>query len=224
MVRRSRLRLFSRLFLDPEFSIAYQDRWWSLRQGPFATDTLLARIETTALQLTGNTDPALINNTAAPVRQNPAARHFRKYNTLGSATYGQAPVGQTDRNTYRKEIDYLKTWLSTRLEWMDSQATLRPPALLHNTTGQPLYGGSVSTGQTLRFHNPNPAGTVHYTINGADPRQTGGTTLPASLTANTSRIATTTLPPRRPAMEMAAPRHRPLRHRPHMEGRSLHRH
>ena len=186
---------FPRLFLDPEFSSSYWDRWWSLRQGLFATDALMARIEATALQLTNGADPALIVSSPPNLLQNPASRHFRKYPTLGTASYGQAPVGQTDRNTYRKELDLMKAWLATRLTWIDSQSPLLAPVMLNAATGLTQYGGGVSAGHAWRLFNPNAAGTVLYTINGPDPRQTGGTTHPDALTANTDRIALTTLMP-----------------------------
>ncbi len=177
-----------RLFQDPEFTIAYWDRWWSLRQGLFSTASLMARIENNALLLTNGTDPALVTNNAAPLQQNPAARHFRRYATLGANIYAQAPIGQVDRNTYRKELDYMKTWLTARLGWIDTQSPLRAPDLINPANQQPLFGGAVSTGQTVQFHNPNAVGTVLYTVNGADPRQTGGAIHASALTASATTI------------------------------------
>ncbi len=186
---------FPRLFSNPEFTSAYWDRWWSLRQGLFSTSALMSRIEATALQLTNGADPATIVSSSPSSVQNPAARHFRKYPTLGAATYAEAATGQVDRNTYRKELDLMKGWLTARLTWIDSQSPLQAPLLLNATTGLPAYGGSVSTGHTWELANPNASGTVLYTINGPDPRQVGGAIDPTALTASADRIALTTLMP-----------------------------
>lgn len=194
-IRSSIYAYFPRLFLDPEFTSAYWDRWWSLRQSRFDTAALRARIETAARLLTNGADPATIISNAPSTVQNPASRHFRRYATLGVASYAQAPVGQVDRNTYRRELDLLQGWLTARLTWIDSQSPLLAPVLLNAATGLPHYGGSVSTGHTWQLSNPNPAGTVLYTLDGPDPRQTGGATNPAALTAVTDRIALTTLMP-----------------------------
>ena len=186
---------FPRLFLDPEFNNAYWDRWWALRQGLFSTAALMARIEATALQLTNGVDPAFIVSNSPGTVQNPASRHFRKYPVLGAATYGQAPTGQADRNTYRKELDLMKGWLTARVAWIDSQSPLMAPVMLNSVTGLAQYGGSVSAGHTWQLYNPNAVGTVLYTVDGPDPRQTGGASDAGALTANTNRIALTTLMP-----------------------------
>ena len=186
---------YPRLFTDPEFTNSYWDRWWKLRQGLFSDSSLMARIEATALQLTNGADPATVISSSPSTVQNPASRHFRKYPTLGTASYGQAPIGQVDRNTYRKELDLLKGWLTARVTWIDSQSPLQAPVLLNAANGLPTYGGSVSTGHTWQLSNPNDTGTVLYTVNGPDPRQTGGATDPAALNASADRIALTTLMP-----------------------------
>ena len=176
---------FSRLFVDPEFSQAYWDRWWRLRQGTFATAALMARIEATAAQLTTNalnqvTDAAIVTNTSASssaATQSPAARHFKRWATLGTSSYGSGPVGQPDRNSYRKELDLMKAFLTYRLDWFDamSPAGLRPVELFNAGTGIANFGGAVPPGYQAAIVNPNDAtGTIYYTVNGADPRATGG--------------------------------------------------
>ncbi len=176
---------FNRLFTDAEFTQAYWDRWWKLRQGTFATSALMARIEATAAQLTTNNlgavvDAATVTNTSAnssAATQTPASRHFKRWVTLGTTSYGSGPVGQPDRNTYRKELDLMKSFLTYRVDWFDAQSpsNLRPPDLLDASTGTTRFGGAVPPGFQVAFVNPNDAtGSIYYSVNGADPRATGG--------------------------------------------------
>lgn len=47
-----------------------------------------------------------------------------------------------------------------------------PPEFLVN--GSPIHSGYISEGDVLTMVNRNPSGTIYYTINGTDPRLTGG--------------------------------------------------
>ena len=142
--------------------------------------------------------------TATLAIQVPVARHYRKYPILGSNTFGGGQTGQANRTTWRHEVDALKSWLAERLEWMDGapQATnptalaprLKPTALVEAVTGRSQAGGNVPLGFQFRINNPNPAGgTTYYTIDGADPRQIGGSLDPSALTAATGTVTTSTI-------------------------------
>ncbi|MBL9187130.1 MAG: CotH kinase family protein [Opitutaceae bacterium] len=193
---------YTRLHQDPEFTDRYWNRWTALRRSHFAKDTLFNRIEDVYRLLTDGS-PAAIGNaatTATMAVQVPAARHFRRFPILGVNISGQA--GQVHRTTWRQEVDALKSWLAERLEWIDSAGQpitpttladrLKPTDVLSVTSGQPAYGGSVPVGFQFRLHNPNPAGgTTYYTMDGADPRQTGGTLDGSALTASTSSVTAT---------------------------------
>jgi len=50
--------------------------------------------------------------------------------------------------------------------------TINPPEFL--VDGAPLRRGYIAQGSVLTIKNPNDAGTVYYTTNGADPRLPGG--------------------------------------------------
>lgn len=45
----------------------------------------------------------------------------------------------------------------------------------YNVNGTPQHGGTVGDGDLLSLTNPNPDGTVYYTLNGGDPREPGAT-------------------------------------------------
>jgi hypothetical protein len=99
-------------------------------------------------------------------------------------------VGQT----YQEELDYLKTWTSTRIDWMDSQLKLTP------VINEINYNSSTSfdAGDWVEIYNPN---LVSYDISNwrlKDANNTpyftipSGTTIPAQgylvICSNTSKF------------------------------------
>ena len=171
------------------------------------------RIEATASQLTNGANAASITGSSAPAMQNPAARHFKRWNTLGVSSYGSGPDGQTNRTTFRSELDLMKSFITYRLDWLDAQSTnainttivggFRPPNLIDVGTGQERYSGSAAPNSQFALVNPNElVGTVYYTINGGDPRATGEVVAPGTLTASAGTTTYTTLDQFRRAMEI----------------------
>ncbi len=73
-------------------------RWRELRQDVLRTDNLLSFIDNQAILL-----------------EEAQARNFNRWPILGTNIWPNAFVG----DTYQEEIQYLKTWLSNRLDWMD---------------------------------------------------------------------------------------------------------
>ncbi|MDX2359310.1 MAG: CotH kinase family protein [Crocinitomicaceae bacterium] len=90
---------WERLVQDPSFAKMLACRWAELRQGPWHTDSLMAQIDGLALYL----DQA-------------QQRNFQKWQVLGTYLWPNNFVG----NTYAEEINYLKTWLTDRANWMDA--------------------------------------------------------------------------------------------------------
>ncbi len=193
---------YPRLQSDPEFNDRYWNRWAALRRSHFSRETLFNRIEATYALLAAGSG-ADIGNTvsvATMALQSPAARHYRRFPVLGTGSINTGQTGQTSRTTWRQEVDALKAWLAERLDWLDGapntvNATtlaerLKPAELIDAATGRPGRGGPVPVGYRFTLHNPNPAGgTLHYTINGGDPRQTGGGLDPAAQTVATTTVA-----------------------------------
>ncbi len=90
---------WTKLVQDNEFAHGLNCRWQELRQTTLETNYLLDYIDSIALYLSDAAD-----------------RNFNKWPTLGTYVWPNNFVG----NTYQEEIDYLKTWLVARLNWMDS--------------------------------------------------------------------------------------------------------
>ena len=60
-----------------------------------------------------------IDETAAMLERS-AAMNFQRWRILG--TYVWPNAGNVwERTTYQSEIDYLKDWLTRRMEWMDKE-------------------------------------------------------------------------------------------------------
>lgn len=93
--------------------------------------------------------------------QNAQARHFKKWPTLGVS--GPAPEIGAIATTYSAEIDTLKAWIYTRLQWLDANI----PGLC-----VPPSNAIEEAGQRSPLHiYPNPStGVVHFegVLNGDD--------------------------------------------------------
>ena len=180
---------YPRLHTDPWYRLRTFDRYWEWRRGVLSNTAFAARVDAEVGALCNGGDSALVTATSPTSIQSPAARHFRKYvagyagmgtNLLGG-DYWPNPPGFATRTTYKSEIDYLKTWMTTRLTWMDNQffsgtSIYRPPNMSS-------YGGSVAAGSLLTlspYTGTAPSGftyatgTIYYTTNGTDPRGAGG--------------------------------------------------
>lgn len=148
------------LFKDPQFVQEWVDRWWALRQPgqPLAN---------TALTTLADQMGAEIGNAAG-------ARDAARW-TENAAAGG----------VYLNEINALKTWMTSRLAFIDSQAP-GPP-----TTA--TASGPVAAGSTLSLAG---TGTVFYTLDGSDPRPFGGgtsgpgTTYTAPIPVNRTTVLT----------------------------------
>ena len=88
------------------------------------------------------------------------ARNFQRWRILGRSVYPNNFVGQT----FIDEVNYLKQWIQQRIEWVDQQF-LAAPAFS-------APAGSLERGSSLVLRAP--AGKIYYTIDGTDPRATGG--------------------------------------------------
>ncbi len=127
---------WSRLFMDPDFWQLWVDKWQGLRQTTFSEANLFG----------------LIDRLAAEVRE-AQPRQARRW--------GLEPRG----GSYQSEVDWMKTWLRQRMEFIDQQLA-QPPKL-----GR--AGGKVPAGFELTL-NASGASTIYYTLDGSDPRQVQG--------------------------------------------------
>jgi hypothetical protein len=127
---------WNRLFSDPDFWQLWVDRWQALRQTHFSETNLFA----------------LIDRLTDEVRQ-AQPREVRRW--------GLEPRG----GTYQSEIDWMKSWLQQRMDFIDQQL-VQPPRL-----GQ--TGGRVAAGFQLTLTGPANA-SIYFTLDGSDPRSTQG--------------------------------------------------
>ena len=98
---------YTRLFEDPAFRSRYAARWRELRTGVLKDDKLMADIEQTVITL-----------------GDAGERNFERWNILGDYVWPNAP-GWDERDTFRKEVDYMKDWIRDRAAWMDSELSAR---------------------------------------------------------------------------------------------------
>jgi len=152
------MKWWGQLDEDPEYQQQWEDRWVKLRQDLLTNEVLLGDIDAVGALL-----------------EESARRNFEKWDALGKAVWStggstRADPGEGARDTYAKEVAFVREWLTARLEWIDSQVP-SPPSFNQN-------GGPVPTGFALEV-NPGSrfkafTGSVYYTIDGSDPREHGG--------------------------------------------------
>lgn len=125
---------YPRLFADPCFAQAVIDRWQALRRGLWSNAALTA----------------LIDGYAAEITEPVAAANFAKWNTAANTPRAGG---------WPAEITALKTWLTARANWIDSQYTAAPSFS--------VPGGEVTAGTSVSL--TAPAGTIYYATGGSDP-------------------------------------------------------
>lgn len=142
---------FRRLFQDPDFGQKYVDRWAVLRTNVFATSNVLARVDQLAATL-----------------KEAQGRNFQRWPILGRTVWPNHFVG----SSWQEEIDWLKNYIETRFAWIDDQF-VAPPALL-------LKPGPVPPNIKLALTSSSSAAKIYYTLDGSDPRASGGKPAPSA--------------------------------------------
>tara|TARA_B110000881_G_scaffold78355_1_gene68265 strand:- start:152 stop:2419 length:2268 start_codon:yes stop_codon:yes gene_type:complete len=90
---------FERLLDDPKYQDSLKCRWVYLRQNSFHQDSIFSFIDSTALYL-----------------NDAQQRNFQQWNILGNYIWPNFYIG----NTYQDELAFFKTWISSRLVWIDN--------------------------------------------------------------------------------------------------------
>ncbi|MDH5608693.1 MAG: CotH kinase family protein [Cyclobacteriaceae bacterium] len=139
-----------RFLQDPQYVADLKNRWNTLRTGPFQTDRLLNYIDS-----------------MAQVLDEPQARNFTRWPVLGQWVWPNPEdhIGLT----YQQEIDYLKMWLSARLDWLDTNINLleaqTPMGLNDGIASLTVYPNPVS--QEFRILSRNSVLDIRlYDMNG----------------------------------------------------------
>jgi hypothetical protein len=145
---------YQRLFEDPDFLQRYIDRWAEIRATAFATSNLLGKID------------RYVNELGSEAID----RNYKRWPTLGKAVQKVAFTGKT----YQEELDWLKSWIAGRLAWIDTQDF--PGPLIHSQ-GTKTQSGEPCANISMAWL----VGQVFYTLDGSDPRLSGGAVSPKAL-------------------------------------------
>jgi hypothetical protein len=89
-----------RIWDDETFTTAFNQRWQELRQTVFSFDHIMNTIDS-AVTVIGEAQD----------------RNFQRWPILNEYVWPNAYVG----GSYESELDYLKNWITDRLDWMDQQ-------------------------------------------------------------------------------------------------------
>ena len=135
---------FDQLFKDPDFEQQWVDRWQQLRTTLLTDENFAAVIDGMVTQIA----EAQTRNFARWTEVSPVGGEFSEPGLTG----------------WEAEVSHLKGWLTGRLEWTDS-LLLQPVSLS-------AHAGVVHHG--FEFTLSAPQGTIHYTLDGSDPRSPGG--------------------------------------------------
>ena len=131
---------WGQFFSGPEFNIRYIDRYYAWRETVFSTNHLFSIVDDLEAQIT-----------EAYPRED--------------ARWGSDPNYGSRYTDLPGEINHLKDWLNTRLNFFDGHFDA-PPVM------SPL-GGVVTSGTQVVLSSPL-AGTIYYTLDDSDPRASGG--------------------------------------------------
>jgi hypothetical protein len=117
---------WGRLLSDRRFADNVRTKYQVLRKTILKTERIQTYIDSVATQIT-----------------EARTRNFQRWPVIGVYVWPNGYVGQT----YQQEIDYLKTWVKNRLEWMDT-------AIL--TVGAEILAAEPSNAFDLNI-SPNPS-------------------------------------------------------------------
>jgi hypothetical protein len=163
-----------RLRMDPDFYQRIIDRWGQLRTNVFALSNLLGRVEriTNELAEAQARDHVRWPRLSAYVWPNPDGANLVPSGTDGVALNWD--VNYATPGSYTALIGEMKKWITGRQTWVDRQFLL-PPTLSR-------AGGPIVPGTTLTM--TSVLGSVYYTMDGTDPRASGGGISPSAILYN----------------------------------------
>jgi hypothetical protein len=123
---------WTRWFEDEVFVWRVYQRWEQRREGPFHLDSLYARIDSLAAHLGEALD-----------------RNFSRWPILGTYVWPNRFVGET----YTEEVDYLKSWLADRVEWIDSNIPGGTPPIdpTPHSVSVTVYPNPFKSGATFEY-------------------------------------------------------------------------
>ena len=143
---------FNEMLNDPNFLQKWVDRWHELRQTVFSN----ANLESTLLGMTDQLTESQIRNEA-------------RY--PGPAPNG-GPLADPGDTGWEGEVSHLKNWLTMRGDWIDT-LLITPPSFSPSP-------GNLTAGTQVALSAPGST-AIYYTLDGSDPRTSGGGVSPSAL-------------------------------------------
>ncbi len=143
---------WKRMFTDPDFWQAWIDRYQELREGPLSTNQIMNVAEGMFDEL----------REAEPRERT----RWRRYPRSGV----QTQIGYTfdfGPREHDSELRFLRQWFSDRLTFIDTNL-LSQPVISH--------AGAEVPGRFVLKISAALGSTIYYTLDGTDPRATGGPT------------------------------------------------
>jgi hypothetical protein len=140
-------RWWVRLFADPDFTQLYRDRWHMFRT---ESESNTKEGRDVRPPLSDANINAIMDGYRETLRE-AQPRDTAKWNRISFAGW-------------LSEVNRIKRWLNTRANWMDGQ--FRAPPRFNPTPRAIEPGATVTLSATT--------GTVYYTLDGSDPRESGG--------------------------------------------------
>lgn len=130
-----RLHWWARMMDDFNYRTSFAARWKELRNGPFSTDSIMSYIDNTIMYLGESVD-----------------RNFRRWPIIGSYVWPNYFVG----NTYEEEVDYLKDWISRRVNWMDANVMVSETVSGSGGNDIVVFPNPVGDRFSMYFNLKNP--------------------------------------------------------------------
>jgi hypothetical protein len=162
---------YVRLFQDPAFKLKYADNWFHHRETAFDTTKMINELDNNTDILTNYGD-----------LDSPINRNFQLWTNLNDDVWPDL-WALCHTSPYSVHVNWVKTWLTGRLAWMDSEIDASygaaPPVI--NVNGTPFNtGGHIISSDNITITKTG-GGTIKYTTDGTDP-MLGSTTYTGSFT------------------------------------------
>lgn len=158
-----RTPIWGAMLKDPDFRQQRIDYWQRNRKTVLSFENIDRILTHFALEL--NRKGPDIPNQRIP--RSPADRNFQKWSEV-------PPRG----GSHLAEVEILRSWLKKRLVWIDQQFT-QPPSFS-------LESGKITQNTVIELHHD--ADEVFYTLDGSDPRSSGGQLNPNANSGATVRL------------------------------------
>ena len=131
----ARVQWWYRMMDDETYRDRFILRWRDLREGPLNTDSLMIFIDKSVLQL-----------------GDAVTRNFERWPVLNKYVWPNSFIG----TTYTQEIDFLKRWLTSRLQWIDENIHLASKPAVNYAHQFVVYPNPLNTEMNLKFYLSSP--------------------------------------------------------------------